>query len=333
MLVNGGLVMTIKVGIIGTGNFGMFHANILTELAGVKLTSILGTSLEKAELMASSFTDVKGYGELTDMLDANHLDAVYICVPPMAHGKIELELIRRGIPFLVEKPLGNDIEIPTTILKKIKEKSLITSVGYHYRYSESITKLKELIIGQKVGIVLGQYMGDMPQVQWWRNQASSGGQFIEQTTHIVDLLRFICGEVDEVYSVFGNQILSVEDDSITAADVGTVIMKLRSGVVANIANTCILPESVGKLGITLYTNQGMFEWSPGKLVVTSKDSTSEFIDTVNPYQKESEAFIHAVRTGDTSGILSDYKDSFITHQVTSAALKSATEETMIRLKK
>ncbi len=323
--------MTIRVGIIGTGYFGMFHANILTDLVGVKLISILGTNLKKAEQMASSFTDVKAYDELTDMLDATNLDAVYICVPPMAHGEIEFELIKRGIPFLVEKPLGNNIEIPTIISNEIKKKSLITSVGYHYRYSESITKLKELIHSEKVGIVLGQYMGAMPQVQWWRNQSSSGGQFIEQTTHIVDLLRYICGEVNEVYSVFGNEVLSAKDDSITVADVGTVTMKLRSGVVANITNTCILPESVGKLGLTLYTDQGIFEWSPGKLIVTKKDSTSEFVDTLNPYQKESEAFIHAVRTGDTSRILSNYEDSLLTHQVTFAALKSSSEKSVIRI--
>jgi len=331
MHLEGGTILTIRIGIIGTGHFSMFHANILTDLAGVKLTSICGTSLEKAERMASNFKDVKGYNQLDEMLDIERLDAVYICVPPMAHGKIELELIKRGIPFLVEKPLGNDVDLPTTILEEIMKKPLITSVGYHYRYSESITKLKELISGQNIGIVLGQYMGDMPTVQWWRNQASSGGQFIEQTTHIVDLLRYICGEVEEVYSLFGNQILSTKDESVTVADVGTVTMKLRNGVVANISNTCILPESIGKSGITLFTDQGFFEWSPGKLVVTMKGSTSEYVDTVNPYEKESEAFIHAVRTRNASGVLSDYEDAYKTHQVTSAALKSAKEKSLIKL--
>lgn len=109
-------------------------------------------------------------------------------------------------------------------------------------------------------------------------------------------------------------------------------MKLRNGVVANIANTCILPESEGKSGITLFTDQGMFEWSPEKLEVTMKGLKTEYVGTMNPYQTESEAFIHAVRTGDASGILSDYEDSFKTHQVTSAALKSATEGSPIKLK-
>lgn len=92
--------MTINVGIIGTGYFSIFHAKILSGLAGVKITAIYGTSIEKAESMASKFTHARGYNNLEGMLDAIHLDAVYICVPPMAHGEIELELIKRGIPFL-----------------------------------------------------------------------------------------------------------------------------------------------------------------------------------------------------------------------------------------
>ncbi|MFJ7936117.1 Gfo/Idh/MocA family oxidoreductase [Sporosarcina sp. NPDC096371] len=56
--------------------------------------------------MASKFTYAKGYANLIEVLETNRLDAINICVPPMAHGEIELELIRRGIPFFVEKPLS-----------------------------------------------------------------------------------------------------------------------------------------------------------------------------------------------------------------------------------
>ena len=324
--------MTLKIGIIGTGYFSLFHAKILTKMAGVKITAICGTSSEKASTMASEFTDAKGYHNLVNMLDAESLDAVYICVPPMMHGDIELELIKRNIPFLVEKPLGNELEIPTTILEGVKEKSLLTSVGYHYRYSDSITSLKREVDGQNIGIVLGQWMGEMPTVPWWREQSHSGGQFLEQTTHIVDLLRYVCGEIDEVHSVFGSNILSAQDKSVTVADVGTVTMKLSNGIVANISNTCILPNSIGKTGISLYTDQGLFDWSPGRLKVKTAKEEFEILDSINPYQTESEAFIHAVRTGDRSGILSDYEDSFKTHQVTCAALESAIKNTSVKLK-
>ena len=91
-----------------------------------------------------------------------------------------------------------------------------------------------------------------------------------------------------VYSVFGNRIISVQDVSVTVADVGRVTMKLRNGIIANISNTCILPES--------------------------------------------EVFIHAVRTGDSSGIQSDYEDAYKTHEVTSAALESRKNTTPVKLR-
>ena len=316
---------------IGTGYFSMIHAKILSELVDVKVTAIYGTSLEKATSLASKFTYATGYDDLVEMLDTNSLDAVYICIPPLAHGKIELELIKRGIPFFVEKPLSQDNEIPLEILKKIRQKSLLTSVGYHYRYSETIAQLKSMLTDQNIGIVLGQYMSSMPGVPWWKNQASSGGQFIEQTTHLVDLLRYICGEVEEVYAAYGNRILSDQDKSITVADVGTVTMKLRNGIVANISNTCILPEGIGKTGITLFTDKGMLDWTPKRLEYKNSGALSEFIDVVNPYQLENAVFINAVRTGDSSGILSDYEDAYQTHRVTLAALESAMKDSPIKL--
>ena len=324
--------MTIKVGMIGTGYFSMFHAEILSKLEGVEITAIYGTSLDKAEAMAAKFPHAIGYADLDTMLDASHLDAVYICVPPMAHGEIELALIKRRIPFFIEKPLSQNNEVPAKIMAELKRTPLITSVGYHYRYSDSIAKLKSEMNNQNIGIVLGYYMTSMPKVPWWRNQASSGGQFIEQTTHIVDLLRYICGEVVEVNAVFGSQILSARDESVTVADVGTVTMKLHNGIIANLSNTCILPESVDKTGITLFTDQGIVDWSPKHLKVSGIDSTTKFVDIANPYQTESEVFIHAIRTGDSTRILSNYEDAYQTHKVTLAALESAVTGSSVKVK-
>lgn len=318
-------MVNIQIGIVGTGNFGYHHGAILSQMDGVQIRSICGTSLDKAEKLAAKFDGAKGYSHVEDMLDANELDAVYICVPPGAHGEIERELVHRSIPFFVEKPLGVDLETPRNLLTAIQQKSLITSVGYHFRYTESVQLVKKMMSGCTSGITLGQWMGTMPGVDWWKNQRKSGGQFIEQTTHIVDLLRYVCGEIDEVYAMFGTSATAEKDPSITVADVGTVNMKLKNGTVANIANTCLLPPHMSRTGMTFYTDQGTIDWSPSRLDVNFEGTQSKFVDSMNPYQTESEAFLHAVRTGDSSRILSDYHDAYQTHRVTCAALESATK--------
>ncbi|WP_346779335.1 Gfo/Idh/MocA family protein [Paenibacillus brevis] len=166
-------------------------------------------------------------------------------------------------------------------------------------------------------------MGDMPQVAWWREQSGSGGQFIEQTTHIVDLLRYTAGEVEEVYASYANRVVHEQYEGVSVADVGTVTLKLKGGAVANISNTCVLPAGVGEVGLSLYTDQGILSWSPDVLEVSLSGEKSSFRIEDNPYRTESEAFIHALRTGDTSGIRSDYGDALKTQWVTCAALESA----------
>ncbi|GAB6991206.1 Gfo/Idh/MocA family protein [Paenibacillus pini] len=317
--------MTLHIGIIGTGWFSRVHADIIKGMNGVKLQAVCGTSLSKAEHMAQDY-EAKGYGHLKDMLDSERLDAVYICVPPMSHGEIELELIRRGIPFLVEKPLGLDAELPRRILEQVEATGILTSVGYHFRYAQTVDRLKAMVNTHKVGMALGKWMGSMPGVAWWRQQNGSGGQCIEQTTHVVDLLRYVAGEVDEVYALYGKRVKHELEPNVEVADVGTITLKMRSGLIANISNTCVLPgdSDISETGLSFYTNQGILDWSPQRLSVQASGIQTNYTANNQPYIQENEAFIHALRTGDKSLIRSDYADAFKTQQVTCAALESAT---------
>lgn len=321
----------LHIGIIGTGGFSKMHAKILSEMEDVQIQAVCGTSKAKAEEFASAYSIPSSYESVSEMLDAERLDAVYILVPPMSHGEFEMQLIERGIPFFVEKPLGVNVEQPYQILTELRKKPLITSVGYHFRYTDTVSQMKQLLSRQNVGMITGNWMGNMPQVAWWRDQERSGGQFIEQSTHLVDILRFCVGEIDEVYALYGNQVMHKQFDGVTAADVGTVTLKFHSGVIANISNTCVLPDGLGKVGITCYTQEGMLEWDTERLKLIEAHATSEIKKMVNPYLVENEAFIHALKTGDTVRILSDYEDAFKTQQVTVAALKSAKSGLPVRM--
>ncbi|SDN98240.1 Gfo/Idh/MocA family protein [Alkalicoccus daliensis] len=324
--------MKLKIGIIGTGWFSGKHADIISAMEEAEVTAICGSSKEKAEKMAVDYNGAAGYGDISDMISAEKLDAAYICVPPMSHGRIEEELIQAGIPFLVEKPLANDFALPKNIAAKVKAASLITSVGYHFRYSPATEKLKEILSEQKIGLITGAWMGDMPETAWWRKEEKSGGQLMEQTTHIVDLLRYIAGEAEEVYAVTGHKVNHLSYEGVTAADVGTVSIKMTNGAVVSLSNTCILPQGVGEIGFTVYSDRGITSWSPEELVVQDKQGKQSIeIMEENPYKKESEAFLHALKTGDTSRILSNYEDALQTQKITYAAAVSAKEGRPVKL--
>lgn len=315
--------MTLHIGIVGTGSFAKVHAERVSKAEGASVRGFVGTTKQKADAAASAFGDARGFGSVREMLDAERLDAVYICVPPMAHGEIELELIERGIPFLVEKPIGMDAALPREILNRVREKGLLTSVGYHFRYKAHSETLRDLLAERTVGMAAGGWMGGMPGVSWWRRKDGSGGQFVEQTTHLVDLLRYAAGEVDEVYAAYGSRAMHLRHEDVTVPDVGSVVMKLRSGAVATISNTCILPGDAGETQLTFYTEEGRLHWTPRELTSIGGGDRSVYTDPTDHYALETEAFLHAVRTGDVSRIRSDYADAYRTQTVAYAATLSA----------
>ncbi|RXZ84299.1 gfo/Idh/MocA family oxidoreductase [Paenibacillaceae bacterium] len=314
--------MTLQVGMVGTGWFSKMHGKLLAGMEGVQVSAICGSSKEKADALAADFDNAGSYESIHDMLDARKLDAVYICTPPFAHGEIELALAERNVPFFVEKPLAADLDTPTKILKRVEETQLLTSVGYHCRYMDSTDKALELLQGRTAGVAMGRWMGSMPGVYWWRNQETSGGQMVEQTTHMVDLLRYLLGEVTEVYAAYGQLVMHERETGVTVPDVGTATLKLASGAVATISNTCMLTSGFSN-GLQIYTDGNVLDLTGGELKEFVGEQTNEYKNVSNPYERENEAFLHAVRTGDASGIRSTYADAWRTQQVTVAANESA----------
>lgn len=322
--------MAVKLGFIGTGGIANHHLKNLVQMDGVEIVSFYDVDLQRAQKAAEAHAGAKAYGSIDDMLDAGGLDGVYVCVPPMAHGEAEFKLIERSLPFLVEKPLGIDRNVPAEIARKVAGGKLITSVGYHWRYDRSAALAKEALASSQAGMALGYWMGGMPMVPWWRVQSGSGGQFVEQTTHIVDLLRYVCGEVREVYAAYGLQVMDKQVPGTDVADVGTVTLKLANGMVATISNTCLLPAG-HHVGLDIYTDKGVLELRSGGLRELTEDGERLRKNKANPYFVEDEAFVYALRTGDTSRILSDYADALRTHEVTIAANESAVSGQPVQL--
>lgn len=98
---------------------------------------------------------------------------------------------------------------------------------------------------------------------------------------------------------------------------------MKRGVIANLSNTCILPNDDFNIGLDYYHDKGILHINQDGLEKGVQGSKSEWRDKVDPYVQENHAFIHAVRTGDTSKILSDYHDAYSTQEITVAAMRSA----------
>ncbi len=311
--------MVVKVGFIGTGGIARMHMN---QLALIEDASIVcGYDISKESLReASKKFEFTPYEDLDEMLDSEKLDCVYICVPPFAHGNIEEKIIEINLPFFVEKPVGLNLDTVKGVLNAIESKNIIVSVGYHWRYMDITSTVKNTVHPEEISMILGYWMGELPMVYWWRQKERSGGQFVEQTTHIVDLARFIVGDIDEVYALFAKRLM-FDVESINVPDVGTVSLKFKNGTIGNISNTCALKFNY-VTGLHIYTRNSVIEILNNKLVINEPRKRIEEQSTTNPYLEENKIFINAVKTKDPTHILSTYRDAVKTLAVTLSALKS-----------
>lgn len=309
--------MPIRIGFVGTGGIANTHFDALSQLPEAQPVAFCDIDTERAERAAARFGG-RAYSDWRAMLDAESLDALYICLPPHGHDGVEIEAVQRGIHLFIEKPVARDLDYARRAEEAIQKAGVICSVGYHFRYYGAIERAKERLQGLPVLLVKGAWDGGMPGVPWWRQHALSGGQLVEQTTHIFDLARYLVSEIVEVFTFSQNNpaLLHHPDGDVNVADV--VCLKFANGAVGVITDTNGL-HAPGEVGLKVYTPERVVEVSWGRMVETEANRKEEYHSRDNPYLRESEAFLTAIRTGDRSLIRSDYSDGMRTLAVTLAA--------------
>lgn len=311
---------SVKVGIIGCGWFGNFHLNNLLKMEDVEVTALVSTNSEKLQETAKKLPQARLYKDYHDLFDNEKLDAVFICVPPNSHGDIELLAAAHGIHIYVEKPIEISMERAEMIEKAICDAGILSSCGYHERYNTAVNEAKSYVASREIGLVAGQWLGGMPGVKWWRRKEGSGGQIVEQTTHIFDMLRYFFGEVQTVYcKAVTGLITDVPDYNIEDASIAVV--NFENGIVANIQTGCYFNDKVdGKIGMQIYCRDCIVEYDWMKEIrYITKEKSEKVPAEFTSHFYAAQAFIQAVKTNDASLIRSPYSDAIKTLALTLAA--------------
>ena len=315
--------MAIRLGFIGTGGIAQGHMERLTKMEGVEAAGHVDLVRERAEAAAAKFGG-KAYDSVPAMVEGGKLDGAVICTPPFAHGEaIEGPICQAGLPFLIEKPIAVDMATARQVEAWVKAQDLATVVAYKYRWDDHVNKAREMLASKLIGLVHGDFWGGLPGAPWWRVMAESGGQLVEQTTHIVDMARYLCGEIESVQALYALRALQ-DVENLDIPDVGTVNLLFESGAVGNISNTCIL-EGWGRSSLRVMAKGFTLEVFWNQLTWASAEGTDSFTQTQDGYLGEDTAFIEAIK-GNRSLINSDYADGLKTLAVTLAANRSAAED-------
>ena len=225
----------LRVACVGTGFIAGQHLRALSAMADVQIVAVADTQPERAEEVATRYR-ARSYTDGPTLLGTEELDAVWLCVPPFAHGSLEAAAIDRGLPFFVEKPLALDPSTAQGIADRLAGTGLTTAVGYHWRHLDVVERAVAVLAGAPAQLVTGYWWDKTPGVPWWPQRAYSGGQVVEQTTHIFDLARHLAGEVETVTAAERPAAVGGQDVAMAASS----LLRFASGAVGSISSARVL---------------------------------------------------------------------------------------------
>ena len=320
-----------RIGFIGCGGVAQQHFKGIATFEDVEIAAFCDLNTELAQETAGNYGG-KPYTESAAMYAEEQLDAVYIILPPFAHGPAEFAAIERNLPFFVEKPVGCDLGVLKEIASAVSQSRLITAAGYMTRYRQSVAEAKKTLADDPAVMAIGGWIGGAPGMtapihNWWVVKERSGGQLVEQTTHTVDLTRYLLGEAVEVQAASARGFIT-HIPTYTNDDASLVTVRFRSGAIATFYSSCAADAGGDSKGVHLniYARRHTLEfsgWDQSVVIHTAGESEPRTIKgEPDIFQVEDRAFIDAVRSGDSSGILCDYADGFRTTQLTLAATEA-----------
>lgn len=317
-----------RIGMIGVGYIGRKHVDCLLGFDDAQIVAVADRQAERAREQAAR-CGANAYEDHERMLDAEELDALYICVPPFAHGPPERVAIERGLPFFVEKPLALDLETAEEIAQGVRDRGLVAAAGYHWRYLNVVEKAREVLSENPARLALGYWLDETPPVAWWVEEARSGGQMIEQTTHVFDLARLLVGEVVTVYAAGARSVRPAFPDA-DVSDVSVASLSFDSGALGSISSTCLL-SGPHRVGLHLFSEGMAVEVSREELVVDDGKERRVYERRGGPIAREDRDFVDAVR-GKENRIRAPYAEALQTHRLAISAARSAREGRVLTLR-
>jgi predicted dehydrogenase len=297
------------------------HLTKLVTFDDIEPVAFCDIETERAHEAARQYGG-QAFDHYESMLESARPEALFITVPPFAHNGVEEAAALRGIHLFIEKPLALDTSTGKRIAGAIRKSKVIATVGYCYRYLDTVARARQLLKGQAISLVSGWWKGPLPETLWWRQMDKSGGQIVEQCTHVVDLMRYLCGDVAELYAVGSSGCLS-QVDQYDVYDSTSLAMRLKNGAAAGLTCTCVA-DGHPSMGIEVVTPEMTLVIENGALTVRTRSQETTYRPEADMYAEEDRAFLEAVRTGKKNRLRSTLSDALKSLQVSLAANESIT---------
>jgi predicted dehydrogenase len=215
--------MSLGVAIVGAGRVGAKRAKALP--GGVECRTVFDATPERARAVAASIRGAVASETLEGAIEAPGVSLVIVATSNDALAPVSVAALERGRHVLVEKPGADSLEGLVRIRDAAARAQCRARVGFNHRFHPALLRTYELVSSGQYGSVFGirgryGHGGRVGYEQEWRTQrvASGGGELVDQGLHLIDLVRYLTGEVELAFAELRTDFwpIEVEDNAYLA---------------------------------------------------------------------------------------------------------------------
>jgi predicted dehydrogenase len=306
---------------------------------GVNRLSVSDPAAERRRALESKYA-VTTYASSLEALSVENPTAVLICTPPHLHVELAIKALESGAHVFIEKPISNSMEGIDRLIEESHGRNRIIQVGYNWRFHDGLQKIKQLLDADSIGRVMwaraetGQYLPDWrPQLDYRQNytaQHAMGGGIILDGSHELDYMRWLLGEVSQIYCRAG----TLSDLEVDVEDTASIILTFESGIIGEIHLDFV--QRARARNCKIVGTEGTIIWDhiSGSLMkfLASNSSWESFVLDTDPnakYLAEMDAFMKCATQGHTPIVDAESASSVL--KLALGALKSAALGAPIKL--
>ncbi|MFQ5970317.1 MAG: Gfo/Idh/MocA family protein [Nitrososphaerales archaeon] len=223
----------IRIGIVGVGYAGKKHLTNMLHDSRVEVHGIYDILWRRMNSIASLY-NLKKYSSYEEMTEDSKLDAIYVCTPNVFHTEQTLLALNNSKHVFCEKPMALKLTDATKVAQAVRNKKLKYQIGFNRRFCPAYRYVKKLIESGKIeptSLNIKIVRNGLEKPPWVKDPSVSGGILYETVVHMLDLSRWLIGEIGEVRCQA--EILVYDQ-----LDTFTITLRSPEGKISNIFSNC-----------------------------------------------------------------------------------------------
>ena len=245
----------LRVGVIGVGYLGQFHAEKYVRMKDVDLVGVVDIDRNRAETVAEK-VNTKAYIDHQALF--GNVDAVSIAVPTPVHFVIAKDFLQNNVDIMIEKPITETTEEADELIHLAESRDLIIQVGHLERFNPAIVALKDIV---KKPMFIESH-----RLSIFQGRCTDVSVVLDLMIHDIDLiLNFVRSEISAVYAS-GVPVVSEH------VDIANARLEFESGCVANVTASRISTKNERKIRLFQRDAYVSVDFSKKEITAIQQDS-------------------------------------------------------------